>query len=166
MPPIKQITKEAVLAKAMEMTRRDGFDAITARALAASLHCSTQPIYQSFADMKALEKEVSAQGFGYMLEVLRQEKACALPVDLSIVLQYIHFALQERHLFQLIARNGCFQPQANERVPGMPTFDPKLLIFANGIVFMSFFQSLDLSWDQIQNITIEAYGALCGGQEK
>ena len=166
MPPKKQITREAILNKALEMTRRDGFESITARALSASLNCSTQPIYQSFADMKALAKAVSARSFAIMPDDIQRDRDRMLPADLSIVLQYIYFTLQEKYLFQVIARNKCFQLPVDTQSLDMPALDQKLIIFTNGIVFMLSFQSIDLSWQQIQDVSIEAYKAFCAGAKQ
>lgn len=158
MPPRKQIEEDVILDSAFEMTRASGFDSITARSLAASLHCSTQPIYQAFADMKALEKAVAQKSFRFMLDQIHAAaNADSLPRDLAFVLQYIHFALNETHLFRVIARNGLFAADTAATADNVPRIDPKLLIFANGIVFMSAFQSLQLSWDEIRRLVLAAY---------
>lgn len=165
MPPKKLLNKDTILKKAFEITRSDGFDALTARSLAASLGCSTQPIYQAFADRKALEKAVAEMGLGFMLAQMRTAAAAeALPREVAFALAYIRFALDETHLFRVIAQNGLFAACAN---PG-DAIDPKLIIFANGVVFMSVFQSLHLTWDETRHTVMEAYAAFRkdgGGQD-
>lgn len=55
MPPKKQTTVEHILEKEFDMVRQDGYDFLTARKLAGELNCSTQPIYQAYADMNGLK---------------------------------------------------------------------------------------------------------------
>ena len=155
MPPHKQISKEAILSSALTMTREKGFDAITARALAASIGCSTQPIYQSFADMKELEKELAALALRKMLEYIRQQAESGMPRDLAVAFGYVSFAREERFLFQLIARNGGFRTPTGS--DNFPLLDPKLVIFANGLVFLSAFQAVNFSPEQTKAILTEAY---------
>ena len=158
MPPRKQIEKAAILNQAFEIARKKGFETITARSLAASMNCSTQPIYQAFVDMKALEKEVAEKSFEFMLDQIYDAvDADPLPQDLGFALEYIRFALEETHLFRLIAQNGlfaCCEETGDDQVPRM---DPKLIIFANGVVFMTAFQPLHWSWEEIRFIVMEAY---------
>jgi len=156
MPPKKQIEKDVILNKAFEITRSDGIESLTARSLAASLHCSTQPIYQAFADMKTLEKEVAKKSFAFMLQQMHIETE-AMHQDLDYVLHYIRFALEETHLFHVIARNGLFAAAPEELICRVPLIDPKLIIFANGIVFMTAFQSLRWSWAEIRHMVTTVY---------
>ena len=156
MPPKKQIEKDVILNKAFEITRSDGIESLTARSLATSLHCSTQPIYQAFADMKTLEKEVAKKSFAFMLQQMHIETE-AMHQDLDYVLHYIRFALEETQLFQVIAKNGLFAAAPEEFNSNVLSIDPKLIIFANGIVFMTAFQSLRWSWAEIRNMVTTAY---------
>ena len=162
MPPKKQITRETILAKALEITCREGFDAITARSLAAALECSTQPIYQAFADMKALERETARSAFERMTAFMREECEPDVPAELAAVLRYIRFALEEKRLFALIARNGLFAARAEGAA--MPPMNPKLVVFANGIVFMALFGSLPGDWGQIRALTVSAYEDFTRGE--
>ncbi len=157
MPPRRQTTGEAIAERAFQMTRERGFASVTARALAASLHCSTQPIYQSFADMQALEREVARRGAAYMLESIKSRMESGLPRDLAFSLQYIRFALEEKHITLLIARNGMFRAMDDLADDSLPRIDPRMAVFVNGIVFLAVFQSLDSSWEQIKAITTDAY---------
>lgn len=58
MPPIKQINKYQIIEKGFHIVRSEGYSSLTARKLAKDLNCSTQPIYQAFADMKELKFEL------------------------------------------------------------------------------------------------------------
>lgn len=54
MPPSTKYTPELILEVAEELTREEGIGAITARALASRLGCSTGPISSHFASMEDL----------------------------------------------------------------------------------------------------------------
>ena len=58
MPPKVKISKENIIAAAINLIRSEGTEAVNARTLAASLNCSTQPIFSNFATMEELQKEV------------------------------------------------------------------------------------------------------------
>lgn len=57
----KQLSKELVLAAAVEVLKERGEDGINARAIAAKMHCSTQPIYSSFGSMEELKFELERE---------------------------------------------------------------------------------------------------------
>ena len=58
MPPTTKFTKAKVLDAAYELVAKLGIEALTARNLAASLSCSTAPIYGSFSSIDDLENAV------------------------------------------------------------------------------------------------------------
>ena len=58
MPPKVKVTKEEIINAALALVRENGTDAINARSIAASLACSTQPIFSNFATMEELQKDV------------------------------------------------------------------------------------------------------------
>ena len=53
MPPKVRIAKEDIVKTAVELVRKNGAGSINARAIAAELECSTQPIFSNFATMDA-----------------------------------------------------------------------------------------------------------------
>ena len=122
MPPKSRIEREEILNRAFELARREGFEPLTARGLAASLGCSTQPIYDAFADRKALEAAAAGRAFAFMLRRMRENPEPDVPPDAATALGYIRFALEEGHLFRLIARNGLFAaPPAPRETGRAPT---------------------------------------------
>lgn len=158
MPPKKLMEDDAILQRAFEMTRSDGFEKMTARSLASSLNCSTQPIYQAFTDMKTLEKAVAEKSLAFMLDQMHTAAAAqSLPYDAGFVLAYIKFALDETNLFRLIAQNGLFAKRAQPGDALAPPIDQRLIIFANGVIFMTVFQSLRWSWEEIRCTVLKAY---------
>ena len=53
-----RITETAIRETALQMVRDHGAQALNARALAAALGCSTQPIFKNFPSMEALRRAV------------------------------------------------------------------------------------------------------------
>ena len=52
MPPKVKITKEDIINAAIEIVKANGEEAINARNIAATLGCSTQPVFSNFASME------------------------------------------------------------------------------------------------------------------
>lgn len=101
MPPRAKVTREEIVQGAAELVREKGAAALTAKALAQQLLCSTQPIFWVFGNMdnvRAAVREAALARFG---EYLRepQERASAY---LSVGLNYIRFAGEEREFFKLL----------------------------------------------------------------
>ncbi len=103
MPPKTKVTKEAVLAAAVELVRRDGVGALNARALAGELGCSTQPLFMQYPTMEVLKRavieEATVQWLGYIETERAKEKW--LPYK-AMGMAYWRFAVTERELFKLL----------------------------------------------------------------
>ena len=101
MPPKIKITADAILAVALEITRRSGIEGLNAREIARILGCSIQPVFRTFQNMDnlktALYQEVEAYFNTYMLEGMNHR----IPF-LGMGLAYIRFASQEKNLFKLL----------------------------------------------------------------
>ncbi len=52
------ITQKEIINAAFKLTRKEGFEEITSRKLAAAAGCSTQPIFRVYENMSALKKDV------------------------------------------------------------------------------------------------------------
>ncbi|MBO5295645.1 MAG: TetR/AcrR family transcriptional regulator, partial [Clostridia bacterium] len=73
MPPKVKITKEEIIQTALSLVCENGEQAINARAIAAALHCSTQPIFFNFATMKELQNAVLQAAYERYLLFLKNE---------------------------------------------------------------------------------------------
>jgi len=103
MPRQVTISREAILAAALELIREEGPEALAARGLAKRLGCSTQPIFSNFAGMEELRRAVDEAAYARYLAHLKEEMASsAYPVYKASGMAYIHFAREERQLFRLI----------------------------------------------------------------
>ena len=86
---------------ALQVVRKKGMDALTAKALAEELGISTQPVFTCFSTMDAVKQEVRAAAEQvcdrYVADGLRQE----IPF-LGFGSQYLRFAREEPELYRLL----------------------------------------------------------------
>jgi AcrR family transcriptional regulator len=158
MPPKKQIEKHLIIEKAFEMVQREGYPSITARKLAKELNCSTQPIYQTFADMKELKMELIKKAQEKMLHFIMDKGDKTIPIELAYIMAYIRFAAEEKYLFQLIFTSGGFNlSEINEQGISDIKLDMNMIIYANGIIMMLAFNSFEISDEKIEDMLKQAY---------
>ena len=62
------ITQKEIVNAAFKITRKEGFEQITSRRLAAAAGCSTQPIFRIYENMDALKKDVYEKAASYYEE--------------------------------------------------------------------------------------------------
>ena len=108
MPPKAKFKKEEIIAAAMEIAKRDGFDALTARALAAELGSSPRPIFTVFESMEEVQAEVKAAATK-LYERYEDEEMSGAQAFKGSGVGYIRFAAEQPKLFQLLfmrERNG------------------------------------------------------------
>ena len=103
MPPKVKVNKEDILITAVEITRKQGADALNARAVAAALGCSTQPVFSNYAGMEELKADVlTYAGELYQQFTGRELSTGAYPAYKSSGMAYIRFAKEEPELFRLL----------------------------------------------------------------
>lgn len=103
MPPKAKVGKEDVVSAAMHVVRESGADAINARAVAAALGTSTQPIFYHYKTMEALKLDVIAAADAMYQEYLQKAMATGeYPAYKASGMAYIRFAKEERELFKLL----------------------------------------------------------------
>lgn len=104
MPPKAKFSKEEIIAAAFEITRRDGFDALTARSLAAELGSSPRPIFTLFNGMEEVQREVKAAATK-LYEQYEDEGMGGTKAFKGSGTGYIYFAAEQPKLFQLLFMN-------------------------------------------------------------
>ena len=65
MPPKARITKDRIVDAAFQLARREGFEKITAQAVARELGCSTQPIMSHFKKVEELRTAAAEKADQY-----------------------------------------------------------------------------------------------------
>lgn len=103
MPPKFKFTKDQIIAAALDLTRKSGISALTARALASELGSSAKPIFGLFQNMEEVRQEViKAAGHLYQSRLQEDMAGGQYPPYKASGMSYIRFAKEERELFQLL----------------------------------------------------------------
>ncbi len=101
MPPVTKITKEDIVNSSYEIARNKGIEGVNARAIAAYLNCSIQPVFHNFSNMDELKKslleKIKLTYKNYIMENIDKEKPYK-----QIGLGYIKFAKEEPKLFKIL----------------------------------------------------------------
>ena len=178
MPPKVKIPKEDILQTALALVRQHGEDTINARAIAAALGCSTQPVFSNFATMQELQEATLAAAYDIYLAFLQKEaESGRYPQYKAFGMAYIRFAREETELFRflflrdrkgaaliptpdfsasvaiIMHANGCSQEQA-ERM------HLEMWACVHGIATMLATSFLTLEEEHISNMLSDVYQGL------
>jgi len=176
MPPKVKITKEAIVDAAVEIVRCQGSQAINARTVAASLSCSTQPVFSNFATMEDLRFAVAAKADAlYQSYIQREVTSGKYPAYKASGMAYIRFAKEERELFKLLYmcdRAGAPIPEDAESTNQMVAivrsntgldedtsrlFHLEMWACVHGIATMFATGFLDLDWELVSRMLTDTY---------
>lgn len=102
MPPKIKYSREEVLRAAFDLARTQGAEALNARAIAARLGSSTQPLFRIFANMDELRAEVRRMAFDKFYEYVEKQGDSDMPRYKRIGMGYIRFAREEAPLFRML----------------------------------------------------------------
>ena len=103
MPPKARFSKEQMLDAAFKLVRKEGISYLTARSLASTLGCSTQPIYRVYGSIDAVKEDIYNHAAAIALEFLMGNSED--PPFLSIGYGFLRFAQQEPHLYHLLMQS-------------------------------------------------------------
>ena len=105
MPRSAFFSKEAIAAAGLEIIRKQGVEALSARALSKQLGCSLSPIFTVFKDMDEIQtavRQAAAALFGdYVKDVFDYQ-----PAFKEYGMRLIRFAKEEQNIFQLFFERG------------------------------------------------------------
>lgn len=101
MPPKVKFQKEDIVSAALNVARKKGINAVTAREVAAELNVSTRPIFTWFDTIEQLKSEVHQQAKVCYKEYVEAGLAGPIPF-LGVGQQYIRFAQNEPELYKLL----------------------------------------------------------------
>ncbi len=185
MPPKQKLTKETIVAAAVEIVRNRGVDALNARELAKELQRSTQPIFSNFRTMDEVKEAVLYCATEIYEGYLQKEgEAGIYPPYKASGMGYIRFAKEEKELFKLLfMRNRSAEtiPQTSQELEEMAgvvatnlqiphedafQFHLKMWIYVHGIATMMATSYLDWDWDFVSETLTDAYLGLRKRQEE
>ena len=142
MPRKPITTREAMVDRAFDLVRREGHDALTVRALAAELGCSTQPIMYQFPSLSELWELVYQRADAFHSEYLLAGEGI-----LDSGLRYVRFAATEPALFRFLFQSGHFDGASLQDMIRSPEAKPLL-------------STLGMASDDDQAVAAERFEAL------
>lgn len=117
MPPKAKFTKKEIIEASMSIVQKDGFPALTARALGARLGSSARPIFTVFSSMEEVRQEVIRSSKKQYCEYVEKGLSQEIPFK-GVGEQYILFAIKEPKLFQLLfMKEQINVPKLSEVLP-------------------------------------------------
>ena len=103
MPPKYKFTKEQIVSAALELVRREGMTAVTARRVAEELNASSKVIFGLFSGMEELQvrliQAAQAHYDAFTDQLLREGR---YPPYKAVGMAYIRYACEEKELFRLL----------------------------------------------------------------
>ena len=100
MPPKAKVTKEMIVDSAFNIVQKEGVDKVTARRISDELNCSTQPVMYYFSTVEDIKKLVYKKVNEYHSAYIMNMKIDDENPMLTIGVNYIKFAIEERNLFR------------------------------------------------------------------
>lgn len=101
MPRKALLTKEAVTAAGLAIVRREGQNALTARALSRELGCSLSPIFTVFKDMDEIQVSVKKAAEDFFADFMKDVNEFE-PAFKEFGLRLVRFAKQDGNLFDML----------------------------------------------------------------
>ena len=174
MPPKIRITKEDIVNAAVELVRSSGVQEINARTVAASLGCSTQPIFSNFATMEQLHLAVVEKAEAiFQAYMTQEENSGKYPAYKANGMAYIRFAKEEKELFKLLYmcdRAGdnpeselndkmvsMVQENTGLEVDSSQLFHLEMWSCVHGIATMFATGYVDLPWELVSSMITHVY---------
>ena len=98
MPAVSNVTKEAIIKKAVVMINKKGWDSLNARDLAKELKISTKPLYRIYQNMDEIKKDIYDEIYKQYDEFItsRVDNKKAL---VTLCVAYVEFAKNYKNLF-------------------------------------------------------------------
>lgn len=100
MPPKTAVTRAMVEEAAFDIVRAAGADALSVRAIAEKIGCSTQPVYTACGSIASVREAVGAR-CKIVAETFMRTGRGGEPPFLQIGIGALRFAHEEPHLFRL-----------------------------------------------------------------
>ena len=101
MPPKVKFQREEIARTALEVARRKGIDAVTAREVAAALEVSPRPIFTWYETMDQLKRDVFELAKAEYRACIARGLEAPAPF-LGLWQQYLRFAQDEPELYKLL----------------------------------------------------------------
>ena len=102
MPRSVQITKEKILAAALDILIRNGYSAVNIKSIAKELECSTQPIAWQFGNMDNMREALTQEAVAYANQKMMPTSKDCVTAFWQIGYAYINLACDTPNLFRFV----------------------------------------------------------------
>ena len=179
MPPKVKITRDDIVNTAVEIVRMHGAQAINARTVAATMNCSTQPIFSNFESMDSLRLAVVEKADALCTEYMHREMTSEkYPPYKASGMAYIRFAQEEKELFKLLYMRDRSSEKLSEESAitneiieivhnntGLENdqsqlFHLEMWAYVHGIAVMLATGFFELDWELISKMLTDVYQGL------
>lgn len=127
MPPKAKFTREEIINAAFDLTRAQGLEALTARALGEKLGSSARPIFSVFNSMEEVHSEVLNAARRHYTDFINRGLRQTPPFR-GVGIEYIRFAIDEPKLFMLLFMSEQEEkPSINSILPVIDENYPQIL---------------------------------------
>lgn len=183
MPPKAKITKEMIINTAFNIVQKEGVDKVTARSISEQLSCSTQPVLYYFSTVEEIKRMVYKKADEYHTDYIMNTGIDYGNPMLTIGMNYIKFAIEERNLFRFLFQSNEFSGvsmldlfETEELLPILTVLQNELdvsmedtkevfstlFIFAHG--YASLYANNTMIYDELNVMKVLEkifYGAIC-----
>lgn len=159
MPTVK-FSKEDIIRVSYDITRNEGFDAVSARRIAKELNSSVQPIFSNYASMDELKEALLEKVTEDFYKAINRKYDNSMPNKYQAFMNYINFAKNEPKLFQLLVMSDkaiLFDKFSDGEVS---TFSTKMWLFTHGLATLVSANSCILNDEQIAQLLKSEHEAL------
>ena len=132
MPKSPRISRNMIVEAAFDLVRTDGAAALNARAVAARLGCSTQPVLYSFKTMDEIREAAYEIADKYHTAYIMPEDTDENPM-LALGLNYVRFGQEEKNLFRFLFQTDKFGGKDVAALMADPGLSEILGIMAAGL---------------------------------
>lgn len=141
MPRSVQITKEKILAAALDILIRDGYSTVNIKSIAKELKCSTQPIAWQFGNMDNMREALTREAVIYANRKMMPTSTNCIEAFWQIGYAYINLAFDTPNLFRFVYMGESKSYYRGE-------FDSILTDRGNAALIDKLYQYLNISREQ------------------
>lgn len=169
MPPRVRVTKEMVADAAFALVRAKGHEALNARAIAAALGCSTQPVLYNFRTVDEIREAAYKIADEFHSAYILPRETDRDPM-LALGLNYVRFAYEEGNLFRFLFQTDKFGGMDVEGLMDDENLSAVLAVMAGGLgceaaqareTFLTFFCAAHGLASLLANNSMEYDESLC-----
>ena len=132
MPPKVKVTRQMVADAAFALVRENGHESLNARAIAARLGCSTQPVLYNFKTVDEIRAAAYALADEYHTSCIMPAETDENPM-LALGLHYVRFGFEEKNLFRFLFQSNQFGGMDVDALLDNPSLSDIIAVVAEGI---------------------------------